>query len=77
MMQLTKNSNKTCSKMSTIESSFFGYDAGPYKNYHFITNNLTQTGRDFCRTLLIYLPKQIPKTIITQLMQNINDLYHH
>jgi len=36
-----------------------------------------QTGRDFCRTLMIYLPIQIPKTIVSQFMQNISDLYHH
>ena len=40
----------------TIESSFCGNDIGPYKNYHFSTNNLMQTGRDFCRTLMLYLP---------------------
>jgi hypothetical protein len=66
-----------CPAIYTIESSFCGNDTGPYKNYHFSTNNLMQTGRDFCRTLMIYLPIQIPKTIISQFMQNINDLYHH
>jgi hypothetical protein len=66
-----------CPAIYTIESSFCGNDTGPYKNYHFSTNNLMQTGRDFCRTLMIYLPIQIPKTIVSQFMQNISDLYHH
>jgi len=66
-----------CPAIYTIESSFCGNDMGPYKNYHFSTNNLMQTGRDFCRTLMIYLPIQVPKNIITNFQININDLYNH
>ena len=35
-----------------------------------------QTGRDFCRTLMFYLPVQVPKNITQTFMQNINDLYN-
>lgn len=38
----------------TMESSFCGNDTGPFANYHFSTENLMQTGKDFCRTLLLY-----------------------
>lgn len=65
-----------CPAIYTIESSFCGNDIGPYKNYHFSTNNLMQTGRDFCRTLMLYLPIQVPKSITAQFMQNISDLYN-
>ena len=60
-----------CAAIYTIESSFCGNDMGPYKNYHFSTNNLMQTGRDFCRTLILYLPIQIPKHILTNFQTNI------
>ncbi len=45
----------------TIESSFCGNDEGPFKNYHFSTDNLMQTGKDFCRTLFVYSACSIPK----------------
>jgi len=45
-----------CKAIYTIESSFCGNDTGPFKNYHFSTANLMQTGRDFCRTLILHLP---------------------
>jgi hypothetical protein len=38
----------------TMESSFCGMDEGPFANYHFSTDNLMQTGRDFCKTLLLF-----------------------
>lgn len=38
----------------TMESSFCGNDQGPFAGYHFSTENLMQTGRDFCRTLFVY-----------------------
>jgi len=38
----------------TMESSFCGNDEGPYARYHFSTENLMQTGIDFCRSLLIH-----------------------
>jgi len=66
-----------CPAIYTIESSFCGNDVGPFKNYHFSTNNLMQTGRDFCRTLILYLPIQIPKQLTTNFMTNVSDLYNH
>ena len=66
-----------CPAIYTIESSFCGNDLGPWKNYHFSTNNLMQTGRDFCRTLTLYLPIQIPKSIVSTFLKNIQDLYNH
>ena len=47
----------------TCEASFCGNDAGPYKGYHFSTENLSQTGRDFCRSLLIYAEAKLPPEI--------------
>jgi hypothetical protein len=38
----------------TMESSFCGNDQGPFAKYHFSTENLMQTGMDFCRSLLIH-----------------------
>jgi len=38
----------------TTESSFCGNDVGKFAKYHFSTDNLMQTGVDFCRALLIY-----------------------
>jgi len=66
-----------CPAIYTIESSFCGMNMGPFKNYHFSTNNLMQTGRDFCRTLILYLPIQVPRNIITCFQQNIVDLFNH
>lgn len=66
-----------CAAIYTIESSFCGNDMGPFKNYHFSTNNLMQTGRDFCRTLIMYLPIQVPKEITQSYMRNIQELYNH
>jgi hypothetical protein len=42
------------SAIYTMESSFCGMDEGPFASYHFSTENLMQTGRDFCRTLLLF-----------------------
>ena len=36
-----------------------------------------QTGRDFCRTLTLYLPIQIPKLIVQNYLNNINEIYKH
>lgn len=44
----------------TMESSFSGMDTGPFANYHFSTENLMQTGKDFCKTLFIYCSLAIP-----------------
>ena len=66
-----------CPAIYTIESSFCGMNMGPFKNYHFSTNNLMQTGRDFCRTLILYLPIQVPRNIISNFQQNIVDLFNH
>ena len=66
-----------CPAIYTIESSFCGNDEGPYKGYHFSTTNLMQTGRDFCRTLMLYLPIQVPRNILSNFMTNINDLFMH
>lgn len=38
----------------TMESSFCGNDEGPFAKYHFSTENLIQTGVDFCRSLLVH-----------------------
>jgi len=64
-----------CPAIYTIEASFCGNDVGPFKNYHFSTGNLMQTGRDFCRSLILYLPIAIPRPLTTNFMTNINDLY--
>ena len=66
-----------CPAIYTIESSFCGNDMGPFKNYHFSTNNLMQTGRDFCRTLILYLPIPIPRQLTSNFMGNISDLFNH
>jgi hypothetical protein len=55
----------------TMESSFCGMDEGPYANYHFSTDNLMQTGRDFCRTLLIFSEIQMPQQLSHGLLKNI------
>jgi len=54
----------------TMESSFCGMDEGPYANYHFSTDNLMQTGRDFCRTLLIFCETPIPQALSLNLLKN-------
>lgn len=66
-----------CPAIYTIESSFCGNDMGPFKNYHFSTTNLMQTGRDFCRTLILYLPIPVPRQLTSKFQTNINDLYNH
>jgi hypothetical protein len=59
----------------TMESSFCGNDTGPYANYHFSTDNLMQTGRDFCRSLFIYSRVQLPSKIVNNLVDDITLLY--
>jgi hypothetical protein len=61
----------------TIESSFCGNDTGPFRSYHFSTANLMQTGRDVCRSLIIYLPIQVPQPIVCNFMKIIQDQYNH
>lgn len=61
----------------TMESSFCGNDQGPFKNFHFSTDNLMQAGRDFCRSLFIYQAVTIPKTMTQNLMGDIMSLYEH
>ena len=36
-----------------------------------------QTGRDFCRTLILYLPIAVPKALTLNFMTIINDLFQH
>ncbi len=45
----------------TMESSFCGMDQGPYKNFHFSTDNLMQNGKEFCKAMLIYCATPMPK----------------
>ena len=52
----------------TMESSFCGMDEGPYANYHFSTDNLMQTGRDFARTLLLFCAVPSPSNIANSLL---------
>lgn len=66
-----------CKAIYTIESSFCGNDTGPFKNYHFSTNNLMQTGRDFSRALILYLPINVPPPITNKFLKNIQDQYNH
>lgn len=66
-----------CRAIYTIESSFCGNDTGPFKNYHFSTGNLMQTGRDFCRALILHLPIPVPQSITQHFMKNIQDQYNH
>ena len=61
----------------TMESSFCGMNQGPYAHYHFSTDNLMQTGRDFCRILLIYCTIQSPGSIISTIVSDIMTLYKH
>jgi len=61
----------------TMESSFCGNDIGPYKNYHFSTKNLKQTGIDFCRALLIYQAVPSPPSILENLLSSISQIYEH
>jgi len=61
----------------TMESSFCGSDQGPFKNYHFSTDNLMQAGRDFCRSLFVYCAVSIPKQISTNLVKDILSLYEY
>ena len=60
-----------------MESSFCGNDQGPFKNYHFSTKMLMQTGKDFCRALMIQLPIMVPKNITMSFMKNIQMQYEH
>ena len=61
----------------TLEASFQGNDCGQFKNYHFSTENLMQTGEDFCRSLLIFATIQCPNRIMDDLLRNINGIYNH
>ena len=60
-----------CKAIYTMEYSFCGNDQGPFKNYHFSTKMLMQTGKDFCRALMIQLPIMVPKNITMSFMKNI------
>lgn len=61
----------------TMESSFCGNDEGPFAKYHFSTDNLMQTGVDFCRAILIHQAIPSPNSIMDGLLRNINGLYTH
>jgi aminopeptidase-like protein len=61
----------------TMESSFCGNDVGPFARYHFSTDNLMQTGTDFCRSLLIYNQIPAPFSILEGLLKNINGIFSH
>lgn len=60
-----------------MESSFCGNDEGPAAKYHFSTDNLIQTGVDFCRSLLIHQAIPCPQSILENLLKNINGIYNH
>lgn len=53
----------------TMESSFCGMDEGPFANYHFSTLNLMQTGRDFCKTLLLFCAVPVPVPLAQTMLQ--------
>ena len=61
----------------TMESSFCGMDEGPYANYHFSTDNLMQTGRDFCRTLLIFQSITVSASVASTLLAQVMSLYDY
>ncbi len=61
----------------TMESSFCGNDRGPYAKYHFSTDNLMQTGIDFCRSLLIHQSIALPLQQTEQLLKNIQFILNH
>ena len=61
----------------TMESSFCGNDQGQFARYHFSTDNLMQTGIDFCRALLVYGQIPSPASILDGLLKNINGIYSH
>ena len=61
----------------TVESSFCGNDVGKFAKYHFSTENLMQTGVDFCRSILIYAALQVPMPVLESLFRNINGIYGH
>jgi hypothetical protein len=60
-----------------MEASFCGNDTGQFAKYHFSTENLMQTGIDFCRTLLIYNNIPAPAKTLDGILRNINGIYHH
>ena len=62
-----------------MESSFCGNDCGPFANYHFSTENLMQTGKDFCKALFIYqqLKTNIPDKFIKEQLSVITNLHEH
>jgi len=60
-----------------MESSFCGNDQGQFARYHFSTENLMQTGIDFCRALLIYDSIPAPLSILETFLKNINGIYSH
>ena len=61
----------------TVESSFCGNDVGKFAKYHFSTDNLMQTGLDFCRAILIYANIPAPASVLEGLFKNINGIYSH
>lgn len=61
----------------TMESSFCGNDQGPFAKYHFSTENLMQTGVDFCRSLLISHQINCPQQQIETFLKNINFIHSH
>ena len=61
----------------TVESSFCGNDVGKFAKYHFSTENLAQTGADFCRALLVYASIPAPMSVLDGLFRNINGIYSH
>jgi len=58
----------------TCEASFCGNDSGPYQGYHFSTDNLMQTGRDFCRSLLVYSEMKAPILMVSNIETEIKGL---
>ena len=61
----------------TVESSFQGNDVGKFAKYHFSTENLMQTGVDFCRSILVYSALTVPNSVLDGLFKNINGIYGH
>lgn len=61
----------------TMESSFCGNDQGPFARYHFSTENLIQTGVDFCRAILIHQGVMCPQKYVDKFMKNISYIYNH
>lgn len=60
-----------------MESSFCGNDQGPFARFHFSTENLIQTGVDFCRTLLISQAITCPQKNAAFFLNNVQKIYTH